>query len=89
MIKSNLHKPSKVERARSRLDAAAARLEAALNSRTITASGEIPDSELSRKLEAELDSLRGKNAHLKTVNETVSGRLDAAIGRLRDVIGEA
>ena len=88
MTKSNLQKPSKVERARARLDGAVARLEAALESRTITASDGHPDPELTRKLEAELETLRGQKAHLKTVNETVSERLDGAIGRLRDVIGE-
>ncbi len=89
MIKSILQKPSKVERARARLDAAVDRLEVALTNRAMNAAGDNPDSEIARDLEAELETLRGQNAHLKTVSETVSGRLDGAIGRLKDVIGEA
>jgi hypothetical protein len=89
VIKSILQKPSKVERARARLDAAVDRLEVALTNRAMNAAGDNPDSEIVRDLEAELETLRGQNAHLKTVNETVSGRLDGAIGRLKDVIGEA
>jgi len=85
VIKANLQKPSKVKRASTRLDAAVARLEAALESRTLSTSGEGLDPELSR----ELETLRGQNAQLRTVNETVSGRLDGAIGRLKDVLGEA
>tara|TARA_B100000315_G_C14442555_1_gene525378 strand:- start:677 stop:943 length:267 start_codon:yes stop_codon:yes gene_type:complete len=88
-MKTNLQKPSKVERARARLDGAVARLEAALESRTESATGEMPDPESTKKLEAELVALRGQNARLKAVNETVSGRLNGAIGRLKDVIGEA
>jgi hypothetical protein len=85
VVKANLQQPSKVKRASARLDAAVARLEAALESRTLSTSGEGLDPELSR----ELKTLRGQNAQLRTVNETVSGRLDGAIGRLKDVLGEA
>ena len=84
VTKSNLQKPSKVERARARLDSAVMRLEAALESRAANTGGGIADDELTR----ELESLRGETAHLKAVNETVSGRLDGAIGRLKAVIGK-
>jgi hypothetical protein len=35
----------------------------------------------------ELESLRDENAKLKGLNEIVTTRLDAAIGRLRTAIG--
>ncbi len=83
---SSLQKPSKVDRACARLDSAVARLEEALaNQGDIQApSGAGPDPLTVR----ELDLLRDENAKLKTINDTVSGRLDNAIGRLRTVIGE-
>ena len=83
---SSLQKPSKVDRACARLDSAVARLEEALAKQgDIQApSGAGPDPLTVR----ELDLLRDENAKLKTINDTVSGRLDNAIGRLRTVIGE-
>jgi hypothetical protein len=86
-MKSNLPEPSRIERARSRLDAAVARLEAALENRP--AGGDNPAAELASGLQAELQSLRRETVRLKAVNETVSGRLDGAIGRLKTVIGNA
>ncbi len=84
MKKPTLKKPSKVERARVRLDAAVARLEKALRQQdgSPSASG---DQVQTRDLEA----LRGENSRLREINETVSARLDGAIGRLNAVIGEA
>lgn len=89
MTKSNLQKPTKVERARARLDAAVARLEAALENRAASGSPEGPDADAALKLSGELEALRKENDTLKSVNETVSGRLDGAIGRLKAVIGPA
>jgi hypothetical protein len=83
--KPNLQKPSKVERARARLDSAVARLETAINRRADAAAG---DDALSQPSLKELEGLRVENSQLKDLGETVSGRLDAAIGRLRSVIGE-
>ena len=82
----SLQKPSKVERARARLDSTVARLEEALNKQgnVQNPSGDGPNAD--RTLE--LDRLRDENSRLKANNETVSGRLDNAIGRLRTVIGE-
>ncbi len=89
MKKPNLKKPSKVERARTRLDAAVARLEEALDRRLDSlpdAAGK-PTTETPSALVEELESLRDENAKLKGLNEIVTTRLDAAIGRLRTAIG--
>jgi hypothetical protein len=75
--KPNLQKPSKVERARARLDGAVTRLEAAI--------GAAPSAGVVAK---ELEGLRGENSELKALTATMSQRLDVAIGRLRTVIGE-
>ena len=89
MKKPNLKKPSKVERARARLDSAVARLEEALDRRLDS----LPDAarkstaETPLALVEELESLRDENAKLKGLNEIVTTRLDAAIGRLRTAIG--
>lgn len=88
MKKQNLQKPSKVERARARLDGAVARLEAAINQRALSLSGEHALDTPSGAILQELEGLRGENARLKALNETVSGRLETAIGRLRSAIGE-
>ncbi len=89
MKKQTLKKPSKVERARVRLNAAVARLETALAQQagsTPSASGD----EVQTGVQAgELEALRGENSRLREINETVSTRLDGAIGRLNAVIGEA
>ncbi len=89
MKKPNLKKPSKVERARARLDSAVARLEKALYRRLDSppdAAGK-PTAETPSALVEELESLRDENAKLKGLNEIVTTRLDAAIGRLRTAIG--
>jgi len=78
---SALKKPSKVERARSRLETAVGRLEKALKRQDGTAPSADPD------LVREVDALRAENVRLRDVNETVSTRLDGAIGRLNAVIG--
>jgi len=81
--KPNLQKPSKVERAKAHLDGAVARLEAVANQRREDApSGAAPPDDLIHKLEG----LRDENVRLKALNETVSVRLDAAIGRIKSVI---
>ena len=89
MKKPNLNKPSKVERARARLDSAVARLEEALDRRLDLlpdAAGK-PTAATRLSLVEELESLRDENAKLKGLNEIVTTRLDAAIGRLRTAIG--
>ena len=89
MKKPNLNKPSKVERARIRLNGAVTRLEEALDRRLDSlpdAAGK-PTAETPSALVEELESLRDENAKLKGLNEIVTTRLDAAIGRLRTAIG--
>lgn len=89
MKKPNLKKPSRLERARTHLDAAVARLEEALDRRLDSlpdADGK-PTAETPSALVEELESLRDENAKLKGLNEIVTTRLDAAIGRLRTAIG--
>ena len=89
MKKPNLKKPSKVERARARLDSAVARLEGALNQRldSLSDAAGKPTAETPSALVEELECLRDENAKLKGLNEIVTTRLDAAIGRLRMAIG--
>lgn len=89
MKKPNLKKPSKVELARTRLDGAVARLEEALDRRLDSlpdAAGK-PPAETPSALVEELESLRDENAKLKGLNEIITTRLDAAIGRLKTAIG--
>ncbi|MCH7832180.1 MAG: hypothetical protein IIC55_04840 [Proteobacteria bacterium] len=89
MKKPNLKKPSKVELARTRLDGAVARLEEALDRRLDSlpdAAGK-PPAETPPALVEELESLRDENAKLKGLNEIITTRLDAAIGRLKTAIG--
>ena len=74
--KPNLQKPSKVERARVRLEGAVTRLERAAATAGPAA------------LARELQGLKDENADLKALTTTVTERLDVAIGRLRTVIGE-
>jgi hypothetical protein len=74
--KPALRKPSKVERARVRLEAAVTRLE-----RAVATAGPAA-------LAHELQGLREENADLKALTGTVTERLDVAIGRLRSMIGE-
>ncbi len=66
-----------MEAARSRLETAIDRLESALDRRPAVAGAD-----------AELDSLRRDFAALKSNTDTVSGRLDDMIARLRKILGE-
>jgi hypothetical protein len=88
--KPNLKKPSRVERARVRLDGAVARLEEALDRRldSLPEGIDKPAAETASVLTKELESLRDENSKLKGLNEIVTTRLDAAIGRLRTAIGD-
>lgn len=80
MQKGNLQKPTRMERARTRLDDAVARLEAASENRA----GRGPSDEISR----ELEQLRAENSAFKALHEDTSSRLNTAIGRLRSVMGD-
>lgn len=92
MVLSNqisIQKPSRVERARDRLENAVARLETAV---AVQSDGSLPiiqNADQNVQLAAlteEVKKLRQENSALKRVNEQVSSRLDLAIGRLRHAI---
>ena len=76
-----IQKPMPVERARERLEKAVARAEAALE-------GFVPAVADDGALAGELAAERSENAQLREINETVSRRLDAAIDRLKTVLGD-
>ncbi len=80
MADGTIQKPTPVERARERLEKAVNRLEVALDERLPTVADE-------GALAGELAAARSENAQLRDINETVSHRLDAAIDRLRTVLG--
>jgi ElaB/YqjD/DUF883 family membrane-anchored ribosome-binding protein len=82
MKKSELSKPTRVERAKSRLDKAVLRLEEVLDSR-LESAGKEEVSEIARGLQA---ALRDRDA-LKVANRDVAARLDGAIHRIRAVLG--
>jgi len=80
MNKSDLTKPTRVARAKDRLEAAVRRLESALESRAGAGSGET--DEIVRQLE---DAFRDRDA-LKAANSELGTRLDGAIRRIRRVL---
>lgn len=86
MQKPNLKKPSKVEQARYRLEGAVTRLEELAGQRWEAPVASEDDS--TGVTASEFEALRDENARLRTLNETASQHLDAAIGRLRAVIEE-
>ncbi|MHA1597991.1 MAG: hypothetical protein ACTSV1_04650 [Alphaproteobacteria bacterium] len=73
----NISKPSQVERARGRLDAAVERLE-----QVIAESG----GKVSSAMEQEVASLKTENERLGKLSGEVTARLDKAIGRLNGVL---
>ena len=81
-----LKKPTRVVQAQSRLDQAVARLEHAIQSRPVAASGD-EDGQLAT-LQAEVQSLRSANAGLKQVNDQVAGRLDTVIANLKTALDD-
>jgi len=95
---TSIQKPSKVARAHERISEAVSRLEKAMNARPTAELSAHPvaepeainlkdDTELVA-LQAEVRRLRQENSALKRVNEQVSARLDAVIGRLNATIGD-
>ena len=86
MQKPNLSKPSKVERARHRLEGAVNRLEEVAKQGWQAPAASEDDS--SAVTASEFEALRDENSRLRALNETASQHLDAAIGRLRAVIEE-
>lgn len=82
MKKSELTKPTRVERAKSRLAKAVLRLEEVLDSR-LEGAGKEEVSEIAGSLQA---ALRDRDA-LKAANRDMASRLDGAIHRIRAVLG--
>ncbi len=80
MNKTSIKKPTRVERARRRLDKAVSRLESSLKDGGGPAGG---DDGLAGKLKAEL----AKSTALEEINLNVSGRLDESISRLKTILG--
>lgn len=69
-----------LETARKRLEEAVVRLEAAVDARAKADGGE------NKRLAKALENAQAECAELHEVNQTVSARLDAAIGRLKTVL---
>lgn len=76
----NVRKSPKLERAHKQLDAAVARLEEVHASKR-----SFPGADQTQ-LAQDLELIRAENQSLKSVNETISGRLDATIGRLKIIL---
>lgn len=76
-------KPGRLGTAEARLDAALGRLDAAFDSlgRALAAQAEERDGE-----RAAVSRVRQENAALQQIRDDVSGRLDAAVERLRRVL---
>ncbi len=72
---------TRLQAAQNRLEAAVARLEAALTHRQ--------EGDGNADLADQLARVREDYAALKTTADTVAGRLDSAIARMRRLLGEA
>lgn len=79
---------SKLNDANERLDAALARLEAAVTTRREKESQAAGAAEDNQRLQGELTQLRADFVTLKETSGTVSSRLDDAIGRLRHMLAQ-
>jgi len=84
MTKTDLTKPTRVERSRERLDAAVNRLEAALDARA-GANGAEAET-IANELKSELEGALKDRDALKTANTDLGARLDGAILRIRAVL---
>ena len=81
MNNTTIPTPSRVDKARDRLENAVARVEAALANRVSSVAAD-PDPD------AEIEQTRAENASLREANVVVSQRLDAVIDRLKTVLEE-
>lgn len=79
---------SKLNDANERLDAALARLEAAVAARGQEAGAAAGAADDNQRLQSELTRLRADFESLQATSGTVSSRLDGAIGRLRNMLAE-
>ena len=76
---------SKLNEANDRLDAAMTLLEASVEARNDNVAASAGQG---GQVQAELDKLKTDFAALRDTSGTVSSRLDAAIGRLRNILDE-
>ena len=76
---------SKLNEANDRLDAAMTLLEESVEARRDNVAASAGQG---GQMQAELDKLKTDFAALRDTSGTVSGRLDAAIGRLRNILDE-
>jgi hypothetical protein len=79
---------SKLTDANARLDAALSQLEDAVGAKRAAASASAETDAENKRLQDELEWLRADFSSLKETSGTVSGRLDDAIGRLRNILAE-
>lgn len=70
----------------SRLDDAKARLEAAMTRLEAAAEARLRDCADRDALKRDLDAAQGENERLRRTNEDISGRLDAAIDRVKAIL---
>jgi len=89
---SIIQKPSKVSRAHNRLETAIERLETALRKRSAgdgggNGQGSTQGPELD-SLHNEIRALKDENVGLRDTQRQVSERLDAAVHRLKGIVGE-
>ena len=80
MKKPSILKPARVDRAQERLERAIDRLEAAIEGRTEAIA---QANELSHRV----GGIEGENEQLRQLTTEVSDRLDAAIVRMRAIVG--
>ena len=80
MKRPTIQKLVRVERAQERLAQAIDRLEAALNARA-----EVLNDV--GTMHRQIDNVKSENRRLQQVNTEVSGRLDDAIYRIREIVG--
>jgi len=78
---------TRLEEAKDRLERAVAQLDAASKAMATNAGDERMHEKLAEGLAEALQATQADYTALKEVTETVSERLDAAIGRLRGVLG--
>jgi len=89
---SIIQKPSRVSRAHNRLEAAIERLETAIRNRAPGDGGgngqDATQGPQLNSLQNEIRSLKDENVNLKDTQRQVSQRLDAAVHRLKGLVGE-
>jgi len=89
---SIIQKPSRVSRARNRLETAIERLETAIRNRAPGDGGgngqDATQGPQLNSLQNEIRSLKDENVNLKDTQRQVSQRLDAAVHRLKGLVGE-